>query len=101
MSLNCRYQAGVSIKLDATADASGARGVMALDSSSGGTTAGAIGIRILQNNAAVTFGQKKAVGPAPGTGSYDIPFVARSYQTKSAITSGEANGSATFTLNCN
>jgi len=101
VSLNCRYQAGVSIRLDATADASRVRGVLALDSSSGGTTAGGVGIQILQNNAAVTFGQNKSVGSAPGTGSYDIPFVARYYQTGTSISPGEANGTATFTLTYN
>ncbi|WP_455916583.1 fimbrial protein [Pantoea agglomerans] len=101
VSMNCSYQAGVSIRLDGAADASKARGVIALDAPSNGSAASGVGIQILQNNAAVNLGQYKSVGSAPGTGSYDIPFVARYYQTGASVTSGEANGSATFTLTYN
>ncbi|WP_455916587.1 fimbrial protein [Pantoea agglomerans] len=96
--LNCDPQANVSVTVDAAADPSRAQGVLSLTALT--DKANGVGIQVLQNNAPVTFGQVKSIGTSAG-GIYNIPMSARYYQTQGQVTSGRANGTATFTMTYN
>ena len=102
--LNCsagqNAQNTVQIKMDATADPANVDGVLRLTPAAAGTnTAGGIGIQIVDasTQAAVKFGDTVDVGPSKD-GSYVLPYTARYYQTGNRVTPGQANGTATFTL---
>lgn len=102
--LNCsagqNAQNTVQIKMDATADPANVDGVLRLTPAAAGTnTAGGIGIQIVDasTKAAVKFGDTVDVGPSKD-GSYVLPYTARYYQTGNTVTPGQANGTATFTL---
>ncbi|MBN7124554.1 hypothetical protein BSU01_23050 [Erwinia billingiae] len=96
--LNCDPQANVNLTVDALADTSRAPGVLSLSTLP--DRARGVGIQVLQNNAPVTFGQIKSIGRSAG-GIYNIPMSARYYQTQGQVTSGRANGTATFTMTYN
>lgn len=98
--LNCDASTNIKMTLTATSDSSKAPGVIALNSASGGTVADGVGIQLLNNNNPVTLGAPITIGTAPG-GSSRVEMVARYYQTKSTVTAGEANGTATFTFTYN
>ncbi|MDM0091353.1 MULTISPECIES: fimbrial protein [unclassified Variovorax] len=102
--LNCsagqNAQNTVQIKMDATADPANVDGVLRLTPAAAGTnTAGGIGIQIVDagTKAAVKFGDTVDVGPSKD-GSYVLSYTARYYQTGNTVTPGQANGTATFTL---
>jgi len=102
--LNCsagqNAQNTVQIKMDATADPANVDGVLRLTQAAAGTnTAGGIGIQIVDasTKAAVKFGDTVDVGPSKN-GSYVLSYTARYYQTGDRVTPGQANGTATFTL---
>ncbi|UJD79347.1 hypothetical protein FS595_06410 [Serratia rubidaea] len=101
ISLDCDANANVNITFDATSDPSGADGVMALNSIAPGGTASGVGIQLLHNNTPVKFGTLLPVANTVVSGPITIPLVARYYQTASAITAGQANGTATFTMTYN
>lgn len=98
--LNCDASTNIKMTLTATSDSSKAPGVIALNPASGGTVADGVGIQLLNNNNPVTLGAPITIGTAPG-GSSRVEMVARYYQTKSTVTAGEANGTATFTFTYN
>jgi type 1 fimbria pilin len=96
ITLNCTGAAGmsVSLELDANGTASGIQGVLTPTS---GSSSG-VGVQVLdQNSTAVTFGTAVSEGTTP-VGQMNIPFYARYYQTKTAVTAGTLAASATFTL---
>ncbi|HEY9270367.1 fimbrial protein [Achromobacter sp.] len=100
IKLNCREAKpelnAVYLRMDAKPDASGAPGVIALNSEANAATG--VGIQILdRDRQPVTYGQGALVGVSKD-GAYDVLFHARYYQTANQVTAGEANGSATFTL---
>ncbi|MBB1599755.1 fimbrial protein [Variovorax sp. UMC13] len=104
IQLNCsagqNAQNTVQIKMDATADPANVDGVLRLTQAAAGTnTAGGIGIQVVNANtqAAVKFGDTVDVGPSKD-GSYVLPYTARYYQTGDRVAPGQANGTATFTL---
>ncbi|BFO08947.1 hypothetical protein GGER_14570 [Serratia rubidaea] len=74
---------------------------MALNSIAPGGTASGVGIQLLHNNTPVKFGTLLPVANTVVSGPITIPLVARYYQTASAITAGQANGTATFTMTYN
>lgn len=98
--LNCDASTNIKMTLTATSDSSKAPGVIALNSASGRTVANGVGIQLLNNNNPVTLGAPITIGTAP-SGSSRVEMVARYYQTKSTVTAGEANGTATFTFTYN
>jgi type 1 fimbria pilin len=100
VALNCNAGTKVNITLAGTADSSGVAGVLALSPSTG-TVAQGVGVQLLHNNAPVAFGTPIATGTAASAGNYNIPLVARYYQTADAIGPGQANSSATFTMTYN
>ena len=104
IQLNCsagqNAENTVQIRMDATEDAVKADGVLRITQAAAGTnTAGGIGIQIVNasTKAAVKFGDTVDVGPSKN-GSYVLPYTARYYQTGNTVTPGQANGTATFTL---
>lgn len=99
--LDCDANIRVSMTLDATADSSGAPGVMAIDSSSPGNSASGVGIQLLYNNLPITFNSPITIGTVPSAGPYNIPMIARYYQTSADISAGQANGVATLTMTYN
>ncbi|MGJ7545756.1 fimbrial protein [Variovorax sp. LT1R16] len=99
--LNCQMKPNtVQIRMDATADPANVDGVLRITQAAAGTnTAGGVGIQILngRTKTAVNFGDTVDVGPSVAAG-YVLPYTARYYQTGNAVTPGQANGTATFTL---
>ncbi len=75
--------------------------VVALDNSSGTSSATGVGVQLLDGNGAVfplsTYKTFASYDKTNG-GSYAIPFKARYYQTAARVTPGAANTSMTFTM---
>lgn len=101
ISVDCSESTNITMTLNATADSSTAPGVIAIDPSAGSTTASGVGIQLLRNNNSVVIGSPFYIGRASVTGGNRIEMGARYYQTKSTITAGQANATATFTLTYN
>lgn len=101
IDLNCDKTARINVRIDGTADSSaGSQGVMKLDSSPDNTVATGVGIQMgyRPDNSLVQFGQEKYYWTSSSGGYENIQLRARYYQTAQAITPGQANGTATFTL---
>ncbi|HWW07799.1 fimbrial protein [Collimonas sp.] len=99
IGLTCSQPAGsysVAIKFDATADASKAPGVLALDGGAGAATG--VGIQLLMDKTPVTFGTPLSAGSATAGATLAVPLTARYYQTADKVQPGKANGIATFTI---
>ncbi|MDD1134188.1 fimbrial protein [Pseudomonas shahriarae] len=99
--VDCIESTYINMTLSATADSSSAPGVIAIDSTAGVTTAKGVGIQLLLYNKPVAIGSSFYVGRATVTGGNSIEMAARYYQTKSTVTAGQANATATFTLTYN
>jgi len=100
IKLNCQRgenaQNTILLNMQATADLSKSPGVTQLTQGAGVATG--VGIQILDKNSQpVVFGTAAAVGPSADI-QYVVPFTARYYQTAPNITTGPANGTATFTI---
>ncbi|MGB7193055.1 MAG: fimbrial protein [Collimonas pratensis] len=100
ISLNCDAGTKVNITLDGTHDSSGIAGVLAL-SPSAGTVAQGAGVQLLHGGTPVALGVPIATGTAAAAGNYNIPLVARYYQTAATVMPGVANSAATFTITYN
>lgn len=98
--VNCTGSPNVSMTLNAIADSSNAPGVIAIGASAGNTTASGVGVQLLRNNSPVVIGSPFAIEHTAVTGGR-IEMAARYYQTKSTITVGQANATATFTFTYN
>ncbi len=86
----------VYLRQDATADASGAQGVLRV--TPGAASATGVGIRLLDGSRQpVRLGQDAYVGPSMD-GVYTLSYIAQYYQTGQRVTPGAANGIATFTI---
>jgi type 1 fimbria pilin len=101
ISLNCDAGTRINFKIDATADSSGAPGVMAINTSAPGNAASGVGIKLTRSSVPVSFGTTILAGVSPNNGMYYIPIIAQYYQTLPNITAGQANGTATFTMTYN
>lgn len=99
--LNCEANTKVNIRLDGTADSSGAPGVLALNPSSTTPVARGVGLQLLHNGAPVKLGTPIAIGTAAAAGPFNITLRARYYQTAVPIIGGQANSTATFTMTYN
>ncbi|HHG0683651.1 fimbrial protein [Enterobacter cloacae] len=100
IELDCDKSSRINVRIDATQDPSNIAGVMKLDSAAGDLAATGIGVQLYfaPDNSAVQFGQTKFYYTSPNGGFETVQLKARYYQTTSAITAGEANVTATFTL---
>ena len=96
--LDCDANTKVNVTLEGVRHNSGAAGVLALSPSASQVVATGVGLQLLYNNKAVTFGTPIAAGVASNDGAYTVPLVARYYQTANTITEGQANSTATFTM---
>lgn len=100
--LNCKAgqnaQNTVLLRMDAPADPSNVQGVLRV-TPAGKATAGGVGIQVVDGTAKtpVKFGDAVEVGPSK-EGSYVLPYTAHYYQTGDKVTPGQANGTATFSL---
>ena len=99
--VDCSESTNINMTLNATADSSSAPGVIAIDSTAGVTTAKGVGIQLLRSNKPVVIGSSFYIGTTNVTGASRIEMAARYYQTKSTVTAGQANATATFTLTYN
>ncbi|PFH04678.1 type 1 fimbria pilin [Collimonas sp. PA-H2] len=100
IKLNCQRgenaQNTILLNMQATADLSKSPGVTQLTQGTGVATG--VGIQILDKNSnPVVFGTAATVGLSADI-QYVVPFTARYYQTAPNITTGPANGTATFTI---
>ena len=100
IKLNCQRgenaQNTILLNMQATADLSKSPGVTQLTQSVGVATG--VGIQILDKNSQpVVFGTAAPVGPSADI-QYVVPYTARYYQTGGTVTTGSANGTATFTV---
>ena len=100
IKLNCQRgenaQNTIGLRMSATADPSNQLGVLQLTQGAGVATG--VGIRVLdQTSKPVSFGALMTVGPSADI-QYVVPFTASYYQTAPTITTGIANGAATFTV---
>ncbi|WP_082814919.1 fimbrial protein [Collimonas fungivorans] len=100
VALDCDAGTRVNITLDGTHDSSGIAGVLAL-SPSAGTTAQGAGVQLVHGGTPVALGVPIATGTAAAAGTYNIPLVARYYQTAATVNPGVANSAATFTMTYN
>ncbi|UZE26235.1 type 1 fimbrial protein [Pseudomonas sp. B21-056] len=98
--LNCDAGTRVQVMLNGVPHGSGVVGVLALDTAATSIATG-VGLQLLYNGTPVTLGIPIAVGTVAGSGSYNIGLSARYYQTAAAVTAGQANSTATFTMNYN
>ena len=96
--VDCSESTNINMTLNAVADSSNAPGVIAIDSSAGTTAAKGVGIQLLHRNNPVVIGSPFVIGRTVVNGASRIEMGARYYQTKSTITAGQANATATFTL---
>ncbi|NKI70642.1 hypothetical protein GN109_14530 [Collimonas pratensis] len=100
VALDCDAGTKVNITLDGTHDSSGIAGVLAL-SPSAGTAAQGAGVQLVHGGTPVALGVPIATGTAAAAGTYNIPLVARYYQTAATVHPGVANSAATFTMTYN
>lgn len=96
IDVDCDTWTRIHFKIDAVADGSNEPGVIALTPAGSDTTASGIGIKLTYNGTAVVLGAKTPF--LTSNGLISIPLVARYYQTRPAVTAGQANGTATFTM---
>lgn len=99
IALNCDASTNVNVNIQAgsagAVDAS--KGVLALDKTGAGDATG-VGVQVLYNNAPVSLGTRFRVATTAADGAYAVPLQARYYQTAQALTPGQANANATFTM---
>lgn len=99
--LNCNQGARIAMRIDATADASSAPGVMQLDQQKGDMAASGVGIQLWYRpggGSPVVFGRDTYYYTSVYGGAEVVKLQARYYQTGERIIAGKANGTATFTL---
>lgn len=101
IALNCNVGTKINVTVAGNADSSGIPGVLALTPSSTTTVAQGVGLQLLRNSVPVTLGAPIAVGTVTSAGAYNIPLIARYYQTATTVKPGLANSSATFTMTYN
>jgi len=99
IDLDCDASTNVNVTLDpgAAGAQDAARGILKLDASASQSASG-VGLQILSNGAPVVLGTMMRAGTTTTDGLYSIPLRAQYIQTGPAITPGEANASATFTM---
>ncbi|MBS3046388.1 fimbrial protein [Enterobacter mori] len=98
ITLDCDSAASVNLTLDDPSGSSTAPGVLPITPETTKATASGVGVQVLYKNTPVTFGSLFHIGNAVSQGAMTIPLTARYYQTASAVTAGQANSVATFTL---
>lgn len=98
LGLSCDAGARVNVKMTGTQNSdSSANGVLQLSGAGSAGVATGVGIQILYNNSPLKLNKNIVLKTSPG-GQETFPFVAQYYQTKSTVTTGDANATATLNL---
>ncbi|MBU9579741.1 type 1 fimbrial protein [Ralstonia mannitolilytica] len=93
--LNCAKGTSINLQLDGAAH-DAAQGMLKLDA--GSTSATGVAIQLLYDDKPIELAKRFKWQVADADGDYAIPLKARYVQTANSVTTGIANGSATFTL---
>lgn len=98
LGLNCDPQANINISLSGTQNPDiGTTSVLALTGQGSAGVAKGVGVQILYNGTPLALNNRIVLKKSTG-GQETFPLVARYYQTKTAVTTGTANASATLNL---
>lgn len=98
LGLNCDAGANVNISLTGTQNPDvGSNSVLALTGQGSAGVANGVGVQILYNNSPLSLNSNVVLKTSTG-GQEIFPLTARYYQTKTTVTTGSANASATLNL---
>ncbi|CAI1771657.1 fimbrial protein [Serratia fonticola] len=100
VGLNCNAGARVNMRMTGTQNRdTSASGVLDLTGAGNADVATGVGIQILYNGTPVTLDNNMVLKTSTG-GQENFPFTAQYYQTRSTVTAGSANSTATLNLTC-
>lgn len=98
LGLNCDSGVNIYVALNGTQNPDvGTTSVLALTNQGGADVAKGVGVQILYNGSPLLLNNRIVMKQSSG-GQETFPITARYYQTKTAVTTGKANASATLDL---
>lgn len=98
LGLNCDYGANINVALSGTQNPDvGTTSVLALTNQGGADVAKGVGVQLLYNGNPLILNNRIVLKASSG-GQETFPITARYYQTKTTVTTGKANASATLDL---
>lgn len=98
LGLNCDANANINVTLRGTQNPDvSTTSVLALSGQGSAGVASGVGVQLLYNGAPLTLNSKVILKKSAG-GQETFPLVARYYQTRTSVTTGKANTSATLDL---
>ncbi|WMY75330.1 fimbrial protein [Buttiauxella selenatireducens] len=98
LGLNCDPQANINVSLSGTQNPDvPTTSVLALTGQGGANVAKGVGVQILYNNSPLALNSRIVLKTSSG-GQETFPLTARYYQTKTTVTTGTANASATLNI---
>ncbi|OQD51613.1 hypothetical protein BWZ29_04540 [Enterobacter cancerogenus] len=98
LGLNCDYGANINVSLSGTQNPDvGITSVLALTNQGSADVAKGVGVQILYNGSPLILNNRIVLKTSSG-GQETFPITARYYQTKTTVTTGKANASATLNL---
>lgn len=98
LGLNCDYNANINVSLSGTQNPDvGTTSVLALTNQGDADVATGVGVQILYNGTVLSRNSNIVLKRSNG-GQEMLPITARYYQTKTAVTTGKANATATLNL---
>ncbi|WP_348556598.1 fimbrial protein [Enterobacter mori] len=98
LGLNCDAGANINVALNGTQNPDvGTTSVLALTNQGSADVAKGVGVQILYNGSPLVLNNRIVMKRSSG-GQETFPITARYYQTKTAVTTGKANASATLDL---
>lgn len=99
LGLNCNPGANINVELKGTQNpnAMDNASILALTGQGGNNVADGVGVQLLYNNTPLQLNNRLMMKQSPG-GQETFPLTARYYQTKSIVTAGEANATATLDI---
>jgi len=98
LGLNCDSGANINVALNGTQNPDvGTTSVLALTNQGSADVAKGVGVQILYNGSPLVLNNRIVMKRSSG-GQETFPITARYYQTKTAVTTGKANASATLDL---
>ncbi|WP_234081711.1 fimbrial protein [Enterobacter quasiroggenkampii] len=98
LGLNCDAGANINVALNGTQNPDvGTTSVLALTNQGSADVAKGVGVQLLYNGSPLILNSRIVLKTSSG-GQETFPITARYYQTKTAVTTGKANASATLDL---
>lgn len=98
LGLSCDYYANINVTLSGTQNPDvGTTSVLALTNQGDADVAKGVGVQILYNSTVLSRNSRIVLKRSSG-GQEMLPITARYYQTKSSVTTGKANSTATLDL---